>query len=143
LKQYVVEYGGSAVDIRRNLKKGLKRSVHAAKRATATASLKRLEDKLDPDLAGEIAAAIERRDALAHRFLRERFRGDTVGGRFIDGSVQALVDMADEFRGLATRSEAVIVELEERALRDFDADPEIVEAFERIGRMLLRDEPSL
>ncbi len=126
----------------RNFRKALRRSIHAATRATATESLSGLESHLDQKLHREIEAAIQWRDVLAHRYLRERMRGSVQSGYFMAGTSDELGEVYDRFVWLASELEALIVaEEEELAGEIADLDDALIETLERVGRALLRNEP--
>jgi hypothetical protein len=126
----------------RTVKKGIRRSIHAATKATATESLRGLEGHLDQNLYREIEAAIQWRDVLAHRYLRERMRGSLQSGHFMAGTSDELGELYDRFVWLASELEALIV-AEEEAMADeiAELDDALVETLERVGRALLRNEP--
>jgi hypothetical protein len=126
----------------RNVAKGLRRSIHAATRATATESWKGLKDHLDEDLYGELDAAIEWRDVLVHRYLRERMRGSTQRGHLATDTSDELGTLYDRFVRLALALEALIVAAEDAMANEIaEMDDDLVEAIERVGRALLRNEP--
>jgi hypothetical protein len=128
----------------RNLQKSFRRSIHAATKATAGESLTGLRGQLDEGLCAELDAAIKWRDVLAHRYLRERIRGDLLRGHFMEGTSDELGELYDRFVSLASRLEALIV-AEEKALAAEieEMDEEMLAVLERIGRSLLRNEPLL
>jgi hypothetical protein len=126
----------------RSVKRDLRRSIHAATKATARESFRGLEASLDQELHSEIDAAIKWRDVLAHRYLRERLRGGLEHGHFMAGTSAELGELYDRFVSLAIAVEAIIV-AEEDAMADEIAalDDELIQALTRVGRALLRKEP--
>ena len=125
-----------------SVRKGLRRSIHAAAGGTATELLRGLEDHLDHNLHREIDAAIQWRDVLVHRYLRERMRGSLQSGHFMTGTSDELGELYDRFVWLATELEALIVTQEEAMANEIaELDDELIETLETVGRALLRNEP--
>lgn len=127
---------------KRNVEKGLKRFIHAASRATAAETLKGLETFLDGELFEDLQGAVKWRDLLAHRYLRERMRGDLENGRFQPGTSDELGELYDRFVSIAIELERLITDLEADVAEDISQmAPEEKELYEKIGRAIFRNEP--
>lgn len=98
---------GDAELTERNMRRMLRRAIHASHKASASELRRGLEDALEPELLEEIARAISWRNYLAHQFLRERLRSQPMS-HFVAGSTEVLTDMQDWFTDLTLRLEGLM-----------------------------------
>ncbi len=124
------------------LSREIKKLIHAYRRASARELQKKLDDRLEPELLGEIENAIRWRNRLAHSYLRDNLRM-TAQEAFCSGVLSEMVALTT---GLEKLSRRLNQELEE-LVSEWPNDPipeKLRESTQQVARsiMLGRDLPA-
>lgn len=90
------------VNVKRTIKKVLKRAIHLSFKATAADARNSAARILPADLMEDVDRAIKWRNRLAHRYLREKIIGSG-NGEFASGTYDELVKLTHSFDSLGKR----------------------------------------
>jgi hypothetical protein len=89
----------------RGLKRRLREYTHAFQKASASELRKMLPEGFDPQLTAEIEQLVDKRDALAHRYLNARLAHDRkpAEGVFKRGTLDQLIELAVDFAAITQK----------------------------------------
>jgi hypothetical protein len=89
-------------NVKKLVKKTLKRAIHLNFKAASAEARESAAKVLPPDLMKEVNEAIEWRNRLVHRYLKEKFIGSEKG-EFAAGTYDELVKLTSAFDSLGKR----------------------------------------
>jgi hypothetical protein len=128
------------VNVKRGIKKVVKRAIHLNFKATATEARNSAAKVLPADLMEDVDRAIKWRNRLAHRYLREKI-ADTQNGEFAPGTYGELVKLTDSFDRLGKRLARENERIGSSWPEDTSAPPEIATVLENAMRAILKGGP--
>lgn len=127
-------------NVQKLVKKALKRAIHLNFKATSAEARESAAKVLPPDLMREVNQAIEWRNRLVHRYLREKIIGSEKG-EFAAGTYDELVKLTRAFDKLGKRLAKENQRIGSSWPDDTPPPPHIAKLLEDTALTLLRGSP--